>query len=140
EKPGEPHTLTFSPNANTIHSVIPVAAANQRKSMSSTRCSTIQNVNAVIEHAGVKVRRVWHGVQLFFVLVEKSHCEVRRALIENGVIAGHLQIVIDNEWKPHEIIRELRPQAASAVRMPPMLYITLDELPARSFDYLIASE
>src|SRR5678809_674407 len=50
EKPCKPHALSLSTYSDAIHPVVPVSASHQRKSVLSSRCSAIQNVNAVIEH------------------------------------------------------------------------------------------
>ncbi len=49
EKPGEPDAFPFAMDADTVHAVIPIAAANKGKTMGARRDAVLDGATAMFE-------------------------------------------------------------------------------------------
>ncbi len=96
--------------------------------MRSARARLAQRAQTVLVDTRVFRRNPRQVVHFLFAGLELSHLQERGILIEDRSVAGHAQVLIHHERKPHQIIGESRAHAASALRMPPVLHVALHEL------------
>ena len=61
---------------------------------------------------------------------ERRSLEVRDHLVEDGCVAGHLDVARNHVRQPEAVVRDPRPHAAAGRRVPPVLDVPLDELAA----------
>ena len=83
-----------------------------------------------------------HGLEEGLVLARPQHgpFEKRNALVEDGEIAGDLDVMGDRIGQPDAIVGDPRPHALAGMGQPPMLIIALDELPAGGPQEMLADE
>ena len=62
----------------------------------------------------------------------------RDHLVENGGIAGRVDIVGDRVGEPRAIVGDPRAHALAGMRQPPMLHVAFDELPRRRAQQVLA--
>src|SRR6266540_2659807 len=128
EEPGKPHTFATPLYADTIHPVVPVTASHQRQSVLAHCASPSQRTDTVVVKRFDNVRYLRQLEQLHFLRVELSHPEIWHSVVEYRGIAGQAEIVIHDVRKPDEIVRESRPNAPPALRMPPVLHVSFLKL------------
>ena len=79
----------------------------------------------------VSVGDLGQVVDLVLVGRQLPHREERHVLVEHRRVAGDRDVVIHDVRQPHEIVGEAGPDAAPALRVPPVLHVALDELARR---------
>src|SRR4029077_5612310 len=76
-------------------------------------------------------------IDLVLIRIELPHRQVGNLDVEYPAITRDIDVVIDDIWEPHEIVREPGSHSAAGLRMPPMLDIPFHELaPCRTYDVL----
>src|SRR5688572_20554406 len=131
EEPAHPYTLALSFVTYSIHSIIPVAGADQRQAMAPQREASIDGARAVLEHGGA-VRgyfRLKIGLALAFrewLSFQKGH-----SLFEHVRITSRLDVVRDGIGQPEQVVRDFCTHAPAGGWVPPVLNISFQELPRR---------
>src|SRR5688572_27261802 len=74
------------------------------------------------------------------VRLERAHREEGNGLIEDRRVAGDAHVVVHDVRQPREIVGESRADATSAVWMPPVLHVALDELARRRSEDMLARD
>src|SRR5205814_5228967 len=123
----------FSPSlmSDTIHPVIPVAAAHQRKAVRSGRQAPVDGLDAMLVDRAVLARVPGMSVGFHLAGLERRRLEEGHPLLENGVVAGRLDVTSHRQGKPQAIVGAARAHARARVGMPPVLDVPLAELPSR---------
>src|SRR5688572_18361846 len=96
-----------------------------------------QRLDAVLVHGISTFRDLRYRVNLVLTWIELAHSQVRRDLVEHGRVAHYFDIVIDDERKPDQVVRETCAHAPAGIGMPPVLNVPFFELPRRRPDDLI---
>ena len=81
-----------------------------------------------------------NGKALGLLLLQRFTIEEWNHLIEDRGVAGGADVVRSNKREPEEIVRDSRADAGARLRMPPVLHITLHELPCGCAQDVLASQ
>src|SRR5947209_8654131 len=108
--------------------------------MLSPRRRPPQRAHAVIVDGAGLVGDLRQVVDFVLVGIQLAHREIRNFDIENPEIARDVDVVVDYVREPYQVVGESSAYATSALRVPPVLDVSFDELPARSADYVVARD
>ena len=128
QEPREPHTLPPALHTHPVHPVVPVTDADQGKPVRAGGAGSLERSQAVLVHARALLGDLGQVVHLVLIRFQRAHAEKGDGLVEHGRVAGDAHIVIDHVRQPGEIIGEPGAHAAPALRVPPVLHVTFDEL------------
>ena len=140
QKPAEPDALAFPFLADPVHPVIPVSRADQRQAVAPDRQAAVERARAMFEQGPVLCGHPWLEIRLVLPRRESRPVEEGNDLVEESDIAGDFQVVDDRVRQPQQIIGDTGAHAAAGRRMPPVLDVTLDELPRGGPQYLRACD
>ena len=123
----KPNALAAPIDSNAINAVVPVSAAEegqavwpdvQARPSARTQC---REARALVGNLGQVVHLVARPL---------SSSIVRTNLLgQHRIVSRDADVMVRCERKPHQIIGEARSDAVPTVRVPPMLDVTLNELP-----------
>src|SRR5439155_23407377 len=92
---------------------------------------------AVLEERASLVGGSRLEVRLALSDYERGSVEEGDDLVEDGAVAGDLDIVSDDVRQPEQVIGDPGSDAAAAGRMPPVLDVALAELPRRGAQHVL---
>src|SRR5688572_15551453 len=138
QEPGGPDALAAAMNADSIHSVVPVAASDQRQPVLALRAGPLERSYAVLVYRGLFFRDLREVVHLVLVGIQLAHGQKWRGLVEHALVTGYGDIAIDDVRQPDEVVREASAHAASRLWMPPVLHVAFHELPGGSAHDLLS--
>ncbi|EXS70698.1 hypothetical protein BF95_09100 [Sphingobium sp. Ant17] len=128
EEPGQPYALAASPLTDPIHAVIPIPGADQGKAVSSEAIGMGKRAVAVNEQRLLIVGNFKSGVTIGLAGRERRRPQKWNFFVQNGFVAGRLDIVRDGIRKPDEIVGAAGSDPAVRRRVPPMEHVALFEL------------
>ena len=97
--------------------------------MTANRQAAIESARAVLEQGAGLRGHPGLEIQIFLLRRERGTVEKGNDLIEESEIVGDFQVLNDRIRQPEQIIGDPGAHAAAGWRMPPMLDVSLDELP-----------
>src|ERR1700704_1612348 len=96
--------------------------------MHADRASSPKRSNTVVVNGSCLCRDPGQLIDLVLIRVELPHRQVRNLDVEYRLITRNIDVVIDDIWEPHEIVREPGSHSTAGLRMPPVLDIAFNEL------------
>src|SRR5207245_9030704 len=128
EHPAYPGALAAALGADSIHSIVPVASADQRQAVGADRQAPVERTGAVLEERGALGRD--RGLEVRFEAVVRQHRALDEwdLLVENRRVPGDRDVVRGREGEPDPVIGDARPDAAARGRMPPVLDVAFEKL------------
>src|SRR5688572_2896525 len=138
EEPAHPYTLALSFVTYSIHSIIPVAGADQRQAMASQREASIDGARAVLEHGGAIGGYFRREVGLALAFREWLSFQKGHNLFEHVRITSRLNVVRDGIRQPEQVVGDSCAHASAGGWMPPVLDISFQELSRRGAQKLLA--
>src|SRR5688500_11400593 len=99
-----------------------------------------QRSQAVLVYGRRLIADLRQIVHLVLMQLERAHRQERDRLVEHRLVASHAHVVVDNVWKPGEVVGKPSPDASSAVWVPPVLDITFDELSCGCAEDVVARD
>src|SRR3954465_15623596 len=94
----------------------------------------------VIVDAPAFIRNFGQIVDLVRIRVQLPHGVRKHVDVEDSGVARNIDVVVEDVRQPYKIVRELRSDSAPTLRMPPMLHVAFDELPARRANDVFARD
>ena len=138
QHPTKPDAFALAACTDTVHAVVPIAAADQRQTVAADRQAGVQGAGAMLVEAGGLVRGGRQEETVALAGLELRAGEKGRRLVEHGGVAGDLDVVRGRVGEPDAIVRYARANPLAGVRQPPVLDVTLDELAARRFQQVLS--
>src|SRR5690606_4656171 len=138
EKPGEPNAIAPSLDADATHAVVPVTYAYEWKSVHAGGARLPQRAEAVFVHRRGLRAHLRQVIHLVLVRLEFSHGEEWNHFAQHSRVSGDADIVVHHVRQPGQVIREASADTAPALRMPPVLHVSLLELTCCSAQYVFA--
>ncbi len=136
EKEAEPRALATAGRPDAVHAVVPVAGADEGKSVGAGGDAFVDRADAVFEERSSRRRHRRLAVRLQRIRCKTRRIEEGHALVEDSRIAGGADIFRDDKGQPQQIVRATRAQSAAARLVPPVLHVAFDELPSGSFEQM----
>src|SRR5207244_4965441 len=84
QEPTEPHALTASLVADTVHPIVPIAGADKREPVRAILQRTIDGANRMLENRGALRGDRWQGVHLRLLRLERRRFEKWDDLVERS--------------------------------------------------------
>jgi hypothetical protein len=101
----QPGALAPARRPDAVHAVVPIAAADQRKTVGSGREALVDRANTVLEERPVHLSHTRLAVRLLGVGRQDRRLEEWRALVEHLDVAGRPDVVRHHERQPQQIVR-----------------------------------
>src|SRR3972149_3638533 len=136
----EPRALPSSLMSHPVHAVVPVAASHEGKTVGARRQPFVDGTKAMLEERALFRGDPWVEVGLLCFRSEERSLQVRNALLQNPGVSRRPDVVGRRVRKPQQIVGAAGARAAAARLVPPMLYVPLDELPARRSQQMLPHE
>src|SRR6185437_2635542 len=121
QEPAEPHTFAPAQAPDMIEAVIPIAAADEGQGVTTDAEAAVEGAGAMLEDGGVLGGGRGLEIGLGLIGCKESATEKRNHLVEQGVIAGDLQVVREGIGEPERVVGDAGANAAAGGRMPPVL-------------------
>ncbi len=140
QEKAEPHALAAALQADHVHAVVPIAAADQRQSVCAEAQSMLDRADRMlIERRGLHRDR--RQIELRFLAGRHRRTfDEGHELIEHAHIARPFDVAARRERQPQVVIGAARAHAASARWVPPMLHVSLDELARGAAQQMFAQQ
>src|ERR1035437_2729038 len=138
QEPTEPDALALAPFADAVHAVVPITGADQRQPMAAESQALVEGAGAMLEQGGGLVGDGRMEEAVMLPCLQRLAFQERDQLIENDHISGCTNIMRDRVGAPCPIVRDARAHPLTGMRQPPMLYVTLDKLPRRRAQQVLA--
>src|SRR3972149_9180833 len=85
---------------------------------------------AMLIQAGAQDRPVWSEERFLFIILQWPRIHEGQLLIEQSYVPRDANVVRHSKGQPQQIIRAARTETGAGLRVPPVLNISLRELPA----------
>ena len=131
EEPAEPDALALAAGADPIHPVVPVAASHQGQPVAAGREAAVERPRAVLEERRRLSGNLRFEIAFRLFRLERRAREKRNRLVEDGVIARDLDVVVHGVGEPEQVVGDPGPHAFAGRFVPPVLDVSLLELPRR---------
>ena len=89
----------------------------------------VDRTPAVLKDGSFFERFDWPNIGLVLLFLQERRLKEGCRGVQNRRVAGHGYVVADRVRKPEQIVRTAATNAGSGWLMPPMLYVSLGELP-----------
>src|SRR5258707_11325415 len=96
--------------------------------MHTNRACSPKRPDTVVVNGSCLGRDFWQLIDLVLIRIELPHRQIWNLDVEYPAITRNIDVVIDDVWEPHEIVRESGSHSTAGLRMPPVLDIAFDEL------------
>src|SRR4029079_7302546 len=140
EKPGEPDAFTPSLLTDTVHPVIPISGAHEWKAVTPNGKASVQRARTMLKECRAHLRDARLKIQFMLSLRQGRALKKRHQFIQQGRVAGHFKELEDGIRQPEQIVGDAGPHTAPGWRMPPVLNITLRELPRSGPQQMLACD
>jgi hypothetical protein len=140
QEPAEPHALAAALQAEAVHAVVPVAAADQRQAVGAAGVAAVERAQAVVEQRAVAVAGAVVVEALDLVLGEGGRAQVGDAFVEDGLVAAALEVAGAGPGEPQQVVAVAGAHAGAAVGVPPVQDVALLELARGGPQQLVARE
>ncbi len=138
QEESQPNAFTFTVITHQIHAIVPVTGAHQRQAVFAQPESSLNRSHTMLVQAGRLARPARKIIVRVVLGIERAAFEEMNRLIQHPGVAGRQYIAARRQWQPKVIIRTMRAHAPARGGMPPMLDISLQELPACAQQQLLA--
>src|SRR5208283_3223370 len=136
----QPHTFAPALRTHAIHTVVPVAGADERKAV-ATEAEPVQNGAGAMRVQGVGFRGAPGQVVVRVLLrVDRTSVEERDHLVQHAGVSGAEGIATGGKRQPEVVVRTVGAHATSRWWMPPVLDVPLVELVSRAQEQLLAQQ
>ena len=93
--------------------------------------AVLQGADAVFVDGPRLLAHPRQAVVLLLVGTQHRRLQEGHSLVEEGSVAGHGDVVVDDERQEVQVVGDAGADAAAGRRVPPVLYVAFLELPAR---------
>ena len=104
EEEAEPDALAFAERADTVHAVVPVAAAHQGQTVRARGRSGVDRAQTVLVERGPLRRHARHAVDVVLLGLETPLLEERDLLVEHGAVARDAHVLRGSERQPQHVV------------------------------------
>ena len=133
-------TLSPTPFSHAVHAVVPVAGPDERKAMPAQRQALVEGERAMLEQRRALSRDRRQEEVIRLVRRQWGAFEERNGFVEHERVSRRLDILRDRVGEPGAVVGNPGPNALAGMGQPPMLHVTLDELPRRRAKQVLARQ
>ena len=100
----------------------------------------VDRAAAVFVQGGRFARRHGNAVVLHLIGRDRAGLEERQLFLEHRAIPGGAQVVADRVRQPEQVVGAARADPGARMRVPPVLHVSFDELPACRAEHVLATD
>src|SRR5687768_8928104 len=130
QEPPEPDALALPSRAHPIHAIVPVSGPYQWQPVRPHSETALKRARAVLEQRCTLIGTVREKEIVGFLREQRRTFEKRHELIEYGNVTRYVNVMRHAITQPRAVVGDARANSTSRLRQPPMLHVSLDELPS----------